>query len=111
MLSHSLPANPSLEQLRKQAQEVRDLVRAGRLDAIEMARELDPRWADASPTSTGWAGFTLADAQLVVARWHGFPSWRRLREHLNRVAGYRRSRNVARPLVPTWSMSSRGWPA
>jgi ankyrin repeat protein len=91
MLGHPLPVNPSLEQLRKQAKELRDLVRTGRLDAIKMARELHPRWADASPTSTEWAGFTLAGAQLVLARSYGFASWRRLREHVELVARYRRS--------------------
>lgn len=91
MLANPLPANPSLEHLRKQAKQVRDLVRAGRNDAIKMARELHPRWTGASLTTTGWAGFTLADAQLVVARSYGFPSWRRLREYVDVVARYGRS--------------------
>src|SRR5215468_5909638 len=91
MLGHPLPANPSWEQLRKQAKELRDLVRTGRLDVIKMARHLHPRWAGVSPTSTEWAGFTLADAQLVIARSYDFPSWRRLREHVDLVARYSRS--------------------
>src|SRR5262249_46996135 len=80
--------------------QLRDRVRTGDLDPIkikiargarEIARELHPRWTGASLTATGWAGFTLADAQLVVARSYGFPSWRRLREHLDAVARYGRS--------------------
>jgi ankyrin repeat protein len=91
MLARPLPANPCLEQLRKQAKEIRDLVRTGRKDAIKMARELHPRWTNASLATTEWAGFTLADAQLVVARSYGFPSWRRLHEHVDMVVRYSRS--------------------
>src|SRR5215470_4241214 len=91
MLGRPLPANPSLEQLRKQAKEVRDLVRTGNLKGLKIARDLHPRWTEESLTSTGWARFTLADAQLVVARSYGFPSWRRLREHVDMVARYSRS--------------------
>jgi ankyrin repeat protein len=54
----SLPAAPSLEQLRKQA---KDLVRAGRA----------PK---------------LSEAQLIVAREHGFPSWPKLKAYVERVA-------------------------
>ena len=35
-------------------------------------------------------GFTLADAQLVLARSHGFASWPRLRDYLRRSEGLRR---------------------
>lgn len=86
-----LPANPSLAQLRKEAKETRDHVRAGRLDFVEMTYELHPRWTGISLTSPEWAGFTLADAQLVVARAYGFRSWPRLREYLDAVARYGRS--------------------
>jgi ankyrin repeat protein len=91
MLANHLPPNPSLEHLRKQAKQLRDRVRTGDLRAVKMARELHPRWTGASLTAARWAGFTLADAQLVVARFYGFPSWRRLREHLDAVARYGRS--------------------
>jgi len=90
MLASYLPPNPSLEQLRKQAKEFRDLVRTGHAKFTEPVRRLHPRLAQAPPPS-GWAGFTLADAQLVVARAYGFPSWKRLREHLDRLTRYSRS--------------------
>jgi ankyrin repeat protein len=56
----ALPAAPSLEQLRKQA---KDLVRAGRA----------PK---------------LSEAQLIVAREHGFPSWPKLKAYVDRVAAH-----------------------
>ena len=54
-----LPANPSLEQLRKRAKErVRELRASGNLNA------------------------TLADAQLVIAREQGFETWAKLKHHI-----------------------------
>ncbi|RSM80981.1 ankyrin repeat domain-containing protein [Kibdelosporangium aridum] len=107
MLACPLPAKPSLEQLRKQAKQLRDHVRTGdprkgtqTREARDMAREWHPRWAGTSPDATEWAGFTLADAQLVIARKHGFPSWRQLHEYLDMVARYGRSpqrRPASRP--------------
>src|SRR5262245_24074434 len=85
------PFNLSLEQLRKRAKELRDFARTGHSKAVSIVRELHPRWSDTPPTSEAWAGFTLADAQLVVARGHGFASWRRLRLHLDTIARYGRS--------------------
>ena len=93
MLAADLPANPSLEQLRKQAKEFRDGVRTGHAKFVGVVRELHPRLADAP--AAGWAAFSLTDAQLVVARFYGFASWRRLREHLDVVARY--SRSTGRP--------------
>jgi hypothetical protein len=57
-----------------------------------MSSELHPRLANAA--AAGWAAFSLADAQLVVARWYGFASWRRLREHLDMVSRYSRSTHL-----------------
>ena len=77
MLAGSLPANPSLEQLRKQAKDLRDRVRAGHPKFTDIVREAIPRLAGLPDTPHAWAGFTLAHAQLVVARCCGFTSWRR----------------------------------
>jgi ankyrin repeat protein len=56
-VSPSLPAAPSLEQLRKRAKQ---LVRSG-------------------------GAAKLSEAQLAVAREHGFPSWPRLKAYVDRV--------------------------
>ena len=79
MSSPSLPAAPSLEQLRKQAKELLRAHRAG-----------DPRPSRASPriTRTPSEPLKLTGAQLVVAREHGFPSWPRLRAYVERVAAH-----------------------
>jgi ankyrin repeat protein len=85
MPARHLPAAPSLEQLRKQAKELLRGVRAGEPAAVELVREHHPRVADGTAEP---ATLTLADAQLVVARHHGFPSWPRLREFLDVLARF-----------------------
>ncbi len=74
-----LSENPSLENLRKQAKRLQKAARSGEADALVRVREFYPR-ADAALTA-----FSLADAQLVIARTFGFPSWPKLKTHLEAV--------------------------
>jgi len=67
MPSRRLPERPDLGQLRRQAVELRDTARAGDPGAAE-------RIAPHLSIRTG-ATVTLAAAQLVIAREHGFSSW------------------------------------
>jgi ankyrin repeat protein len=76
-VSTSLPAAPSLEQLRKQAKDLLRAHRAGDPDATARVATYEP----GEPLK-------LTGAQLVVAREHGFPSWPRLRAYVDRVAAY-----------------------
>lgn len=76
-----LPDAPSLEQLRKQAKDLRHAVLADESGAVAEARA---RYPDAP------AGFPLRAAQLVVARRHGFASWTRLKRHVEIVTRYSR---------------------
>ena len=66
----ALPDRPSLEYLKKLAKD--------RLPELRRAN----------------AGARLADAQLVVAREHGFPSWRALRAHLDAPGRAERAERV-----------------
>src|SRR5262249_61608223 len=72
-----LPDNPSLENLRKQAKSLLKAIRAGNSEALARVREFHPR---PGKTSTK---FSLSDAQLVIARSHGFSSWSKLKRHLD----------------------------
>jgi hypothetical protein len=81
MPSVSLPDDASLEQLRKQAKDVRDLARAGVPGALALVAEYHPKGAHP---------VTLTGAQLVVARHNGFASWARLKQHLGMIERYRR---------------------
>jgi ankyrin repeat protein len=70
----SLPDDPNLEQLKKQAKDYQREVRANE----------DP-------------SFQLSAAQLAIARRYGFASWARLRHHLQVVARYTRRPDRVEP--------------
>ena len=76
-MSASLPAAPSLEQLRKQAKDLLRAHRAGDPDAAARVAAHHPH-----PDEP----LKLAGAQLVIAREHRLPSWPRLRDYVERVA-------------------------
>ncbi len=70
-MSVSLPERPDLDQLRRQAKELRDAARRGDAAAVERCAHHHP----AALQST----VSLASAQLVIARELGFASWPRLK--------------------------------
>jgi len=78
-----LPSDPSLEHLKGQAKRLQRAVAAGEPEALALVAEHHPGARERA--------FTRADAQLVVARRYGFPSWPRLRAHLETVGRYARS--------------------
>jgi hypothetical protein len=86
-----LPGNANLEQLKNGAKSFQRAVRAGDAGAADVVNEFHPRLAAARPGSAELAGFTRADALLVVARQFDFPSWARLKAHLELVQRYSRS--------------------
>src|SRR6266404_5052653 len=71
----SLPARPSLEQLRTQAKDLLKGYHAGARIAVERFHAHHPRSFSAKRVA-------LADAQLVLAREYGFPSWAKLKHHV-----------------------------
>jgi ankyrin repeat protein len=75
--TRSLPARPSLAQLRKQAKQLLKAYRDG-----EVAAVVEIERFESNPDS---ARFTLADAQRVLARAYGFASWTRLKQHVEGV--------------------------
>ncbi len=91
MPPRGLPGNANLEQLRNGAKSFQRAVRAGDSGAAAIVNEFHPRLHEAQPGSPELNGFTRADAQLVIARQFGFPSWPKLKAHLELVARYARS--------------------
>jgi hypothetical protein len=80
----SLPSNPNLDHLKYQA---RDLLKehAARVEeAAQRIREFHPRFGGASDSEIFDARLRLSDAQLAIAREYGFPSWTRLKRHIER---------------------------
>jgi hypothetical protein len=86
-----LPGDANLEQLRNHAKTLQRRVRSGDNEAVALARELHPRLTDSATGAAGLGAFTRADAQLVLARLYGFPSWTKLRRHVELVKQYSRS--------------------
>lgn len=84
MPARPLPDSPDLDQLRRQA---KDLLRAARAaDAAALARfRILPSFTNASDAELARASLALHDAQSVLAREHGFPSWNDLRERVEEL--------------------------
>jgi len=79
-----LPSNPNLNHLKYQA---KDLLkeRAARDDAAaQRIREFHPRFIRATDAEIYAAQLKLSDAQLTIARESGFPSWARLKRHIEK---------------------------
>src|SRR4051794_18117369 len=82
MATARLPDDPSFEQLRKQAKDLRDLSRDGARGALDLVAAHNP---------DGPHPVSLAGAQLVVARHYGFSSWASLKRHVATIQRYRRT--------------------
>ena len=81
-MPRQLPDHPNLEQLKKQA---KSLLRAGHAREPDALRRFAVLPALAGKTIERIAALNLAlhDAQSVIAREHGFPSWTALREEVD----------------------------
>ena len=75
MPQKTLPPSPDLDHLRRQARDLQKARYDGDLSADQWIREFHPRPKEP---------FTLADAQLTVARLYGYPSWARLKSTLEK---------------------------
>lgn len=82
----SLPPRPSLASVKKQAKQ---LLRLHRNDPDSVRARIQEH----HPRPGKFA--VLADAQLVLAREYGFPSWRRLSEHVEELVADSRDDEVA----------------
>jgi len=84
MPAKRLPSNPNLDHLKHQA---KDLFKdhAGRNPGLaQRIREFHPRFNRATDAEIFDAALSLSDAQLTIAREYGFPSWTRLKRHIEK---------------------------
>src|SRR5882757_196877 len=81
-----LPSRPSLEQYKKQAKALLKSYKAGDGDALQRLRQHYPRLGKLTGSELRSGKFLLADAQLVVAREHGFESWPRFAKHVEALS-------------------------
>ncbi|HXC59735.1 MAG TPA: hypothetical protein VN645_10495 [Steroidobacteraceae bacterium] len=77
-----IPTRPSLEQYRKQAKDLLDGINRQSPDALGRVGTHHPRLQGLAIPSLAASRIKLADAQLVIAREHGFESWPKFSAHL-----------------------------
>jgi hypothetical protein len=75
------PHWPDFKQFKRQAKELLKAYRAGDADAVA---EVQRHERNPDPAS-----FALHDAQRVLARSYGFPSWRKLKSYVEMIDNYR----------------------
>ncbi len=101
-MSKSFPARPSLEQLKKQAKELLKFHKSGDPDGIRRIQENHPDWNKRPPEELRAARFTLADAQLVIAREYGCASWPKLKTQVKSILAANQSPVAAPGSGITW---------
>lgn len=79
-----LPQNPSLVHLKYQAKDLIKEHAARDPQAAQRIREFHPRFEKAGDGDIFEARLGLSDAQLTIAREHGFPGWPRLKRHIEK---------------------------
>jgi two-component system cell cycle response regulator len=97
----TLPARPDLSQLKKQARSLHKAVRGGSSEAFARVAAQHPRVAAAGPAHT--AHCQLSDAQLTIAREHGFPSWPALAANLATLSSSRVRESGANAHARAWA--------
>ena len=92
MPEKQLPSRPSLEQYKKQAKDLLHQSKASAPEALQRFRKYLP------PQKLSRGKFSLTDAQLVIAREHGFESWPRFTRaiELVKVSKFRGSAEQSR---------------
>jgi hypothetical protein len=84
MPARELPARPNLEQYKKQAKDLLQGWKGRDPEVLVRVKQHHPRLRFSDSEQ---AKFALADAQLVVAREHGFASWSKFTHHIESLLG------------------------
>jgi ankyrin repeat protein len=109
MPDRTLPDHPSLEQYKKQAKELYRSVAAGKAGAIERIRRHHPRFR---AESDSLHALSLADAQLVLAREHGYESWPKFARHIETLRVIRALEELRDPVstfIEVACIDRHGW--
>ena len=82
----SLPTSPSLDHLKNQAKDLLKGHAAREAEAAQRLREFHPRFGRSEDRAIFDSPLKVSDAQLAIAREYGFPSWGRLKQHVEMPA-------------------------
>jgi ankyrin repeat protein len=85
MSDREIPARPNLEQYKKQAKDLAGDCGLSVAEAVARVRRRHPRFYNIPESEFRGEQVALADAQLVIAREHGFESWPKFAKHIERV--------------------------
>ncbi len=99
MFEQQLPAHPSIEQYKNQA---KDLLRDARLGLAETLARLQrnhPRFHPLSAEKLAAEPVSLTDAQLILAREHGFLSWPKFAAHIETLRLIREVEAITDPVA------------
>ena len=111
MTPSQLPDRPNLEQLKKQAKSLLHAAQARDAAALAPLRRA-ARVREQTADELGALGLALHDAQSVIAREHGFPSWNALREEVEaRTLSFDAARRRVPPLRDRRRVRPRRAPA
>jgi ankyrin repeat protein len=120
MDAKQLPARPSLEQYKKQAKELVKVFLAlqsrksshsevphsevvpsevARSETIQRVKTHHPRFSDLLIDELARTKFSLADAQFVIAREHGFESWPKFAKHVEALESANSAASVCEPVA------------
>ena len=85
MFEKELPTRPNLDQYKKQAKDLARLCELQAPDAMARMRRNHPRFHKLPEADATTTPVSLTDAQLVIAREHGFESWPKFAKHIEMV--------------------------
>src|SRR5690348_6869474 len=92
MPDKTLPDQPNLQQYKKQAKDLLNAHAKAEPKSLERIAQHHPHLHKKSSEIVRTTPFHLSDAQLVIAREHGFESWPKFARHVEEM---RLSREVA----------------
>ena len=110
MPDRTLPDHPNLEQYKKQAKELGRDVATGLPSALARMHRHHPRLRN--PASDRPDAITLADAQLVLAREHGYESWPKFAKHIETLRMIRSLEKLEDPVstfIEVACVDRHGW--
>ena len=96
MTDRTLPAHPSLDQYKKQAKELVRAVAGHDAGGLARIRKHHPRLKSVPESEI--EAIALADAQLVLAREHGYDSWPQFSKHIEILHIIRSVENLPDPV-------------
>jgi ankyrin repeat protein len=110
MPDRTLPERPNLTQYKKQAKGLLRDVAEGVVSARERVRKHHPRFRGIRDSE--WGLVQLSDAQLVVAREHGYASWPEFAKHIEMLRVIRSLQELGDPVnvfIEVATVDRRGW--